>query len=1610
MKQRTLQRTFIAFLSLLLALVAGALLAACKGKDEKYRLTLDLDGGSLSSETTLFLEEGANIYEAVKDLSPEKSGQLFHGWLLGDEALSRDETMPAGDLTLKASYDVLYTVSVYLQTLDRLSYERSEEHSSTGYGAVGETVDVVPPAVHGFEASSDNATSLTLGASGNEVSLYYDRRTYTVRYSLNPPAGESLTGNIPAARSVYGGTVIAEQNPHTVFGYRFAGWGPSANGGAVYKAGEEIAVEDDTMLYAVWERGYVDRYGSLDVIFLPEDETGVAILSRGGMEFRGTEEDGSFSFELPSGGVLRGKIFGSAFSYRRETLAGSYVNCYAYPVLPEGVERIDRTNTLAIDEYQGATYTEFFDADGDGAAEQVVLHGAVMAIDPDYNQYAFLITDEEYAGGGFMFRLGTESGEDVFYRSAGEEGFYYQFVDTGNNFVQAYGEVTLDGFGTLLYSDENYYEAPGVYSVTVYQNNETGEVHFKIDATVDLRDYGRDELELHFYTSTLSDVGMNAFFLRNDGVRGDYTGTIDGEEVTVTLDGYGRLIDSAVFTLGGKTYTNGYSLSVKVIDGAVILTTWQVDLPETEDGEVSIRELRLNMDFAHHTYTQYADTDYTEYFLFRYNETANEGELSEPLLLLYDGEEGKPQQAKLYLTRDGGYIEVASGECTRELLGSNRGADLYLYTFTRTACTEGYEDEVFSSCTFLLNSVAGNDGTYNVFYTLSENGTPTYEEIEGEGGAKLWSRPLNPDMGSVLFSPDGDVYDGGLSVTYNEWGDPIGEFRWINMLSSMYEFLYLRLETDADDNIASFTYYGAAMPEERMMFYVSPEGHSDVGDMATLLLHEDGRAIYAPDGDWTSGEQGSYRVGGTTSLGRTYYVYSDEDRLPVWEFVFDETPVIDMGEEVILYRYWRRDVGGEGTTARGAEGTLELDGFRFARYTTSDNVEYNGYYTTFAGTETVAFTATDGTRFNLGTEDGGLVSLDLAYGSYRYFYQGDDGAHFDFDGNGVVTLFGSAGGVYGRGRYFVLGSSPLECEITITLGGNQQVYTVLLEGESCTVRDEARNGMFVDENWNVLVLDGYNHGSFFPADGDAQIDGYVHIVDSEDGVIFLRSDYYFGDMLLVLHEDGTFELPPVPEEETLYFSEDLSLAIDFDTDGFAYYGNETAYYVMGEEETAFYFMRAGDFVKEVFPTPKGDVYTIERQDEGGERKEVTFYRYRGGEIVLRGSVSFDEEHGGEKPVTISFTPSGDTWLNAPARLTFEGETYDTTFVNFVHERTQDGDYRDVSRSALLDNNAYSYFTGIVYRGTGEGTFTAQGASVRSVRYDEYDSLSGRAEEPSELITSYYGFGPVNLSENGGEMSGVLNYPNVFGGMRTEFTVNGAPVLLERSSSEGEMYMVRFTHEGTNYAMSYYTPYDGEYHLYLLMQYEEVRANGGYTVGVGSFLYANSYTPYGNPRVGSPIYMVLSDGDGVILPFDARVLHGGVGAWMVALGTYDEPTGTGELGGAYFVSFNFTSGGALSSATVTTYGFIQAIDETNEFVVNLFLNARTGEPEKLAVMLYFDATDGWLFSDITRSNALGDDVWEFWTADGGHFRMTLLHDDKGDRVPSEDGWAATIERI
>ena len=390
--------------------------------EKLYLVTLQLEGGTLST-TNLYLKAGANLNDALASYVPTKTDFQFGAWYNGNQEVTANTVMPASDITLTAHYKVKYTVQVYLQSLeDEEVYERADDYVDYAYATANFTPDCAP---YGFTLGrhSGDVTTKTLSETNpadNVYVMYFDRDSITVIFDSNGVSSgtKSIVGK-------YGMEIELPADTFTRTGYLLIGWSKDYSGDDFIAVNHETyngssdastkyTFEEDVILYAVWQKGYVDIFGGPDNIFVVGEKI---YLLREGILFEGEHVSNNrykFNSQLNGDILLDCRVYDNGtFCYANES-RGKGQTFYKY----DPMTRIPDENTRFIfdDPYNGISYIEIdasnhtstkrgtYVVTNDGLTEITFTDGTVVTVafsvqvdeDGEY-VYIFMVrNDEEY--------------------------------------------------------------------------------------------------------------------------------------------------------------------------------------------------------------------------------------------------------------------------------------------------------------------------------------------------------------------------------------------------------------------------------------------------------------------------------------------------------------------------------------------------------------------------------------------------------------------------------------------------------------------------------------------------------------------------------------------------------------------------------------------------------------------------------------------------------------------------------------------------------------------------------------------------------------------------------------------------------------------------------------------------------------------------------------------------------------------------------------------------------------------------------------------------------------------------------------------------------------
>lgn len=391
-----------------------------------------IDGDT--SSFTYIANVGDTLGSVLQNVNPKTVDALeFGGWFEGDAPVEESATVTAEGLTLTAKYLASYAVSEYTQntsgaygaaktTEGRAWYGEpfSYDYSLPEHCTLGEK-----PEGDGYADAKLSTESL---GKREAFTVYYALDRVTATYHLNAPTQAGVSDESFEEKVYYGGIApTKEANAFTTSlskDYRFAGWATSADGEAVYDAGDEYTFDKSVDFYAKWDVAKTDVNGGSDRLFVSSQkgENGVIILCREGMEEkRGTvNKAGVFSFSEDGKTVLDGRIEDDIFYYYTDALQKKYA-------------AFDGTQaTMEFKAHGEAMYTP---AEGDAIAGSYLLNVAD-------GSFYFEGKDK-----GFVFTL-VSNGREMVFRTVSEEAGYYA-LKTDEGFE--HDVIYLNGLGGVTY-------------------------------------------------------------------------------------------------------------------------------------------------------------------------------------------------------------------------------------------------------------------------------------------------------------------------------------------------------------------------------------------------------------------------------------------------------------------------------------------------------------------------------------------------------------------------------------------------------------------------------------------------------------------------------------------------------------------------------------------------------------------------------------------------------------------------------------------------------------------------------------------------------------------------------------------------------------------------------------------------------------------------------------------------------------------------------------------------------------------------------------------------------------------------------------------------------
>ena len=1569
-----------------------------------FQLTLDLDGGTLpNAALSIRLRAGDNIYNKIQNLVPTKSGLTFGAWFFNGEELKSAHVMPENDVTLVAKYKVGYTIETYRSNVSGTAYVKDAD-VVTGSDYVDATVTPDAPTVENFTVTAtpsggnEPVTTLKLSqkASDNVFRFYYNRNIYRVNFDPNLPAN-IVTGIMGSSEVVFGGYYSLPVNAFEAVGYRFAGWNTDKSDNVAYDAESGVIIEGPTTFYAVWDRGYIDRFGSDDFIFFPRNEENVAILVRGGHEFRGVRvgED-SFEFEMPSG-KMQGKIFGNLFSFERENIQGTY-KFFDTNYNPENANGgIDESRTLVIESYLEATYTY----------ENASYKGSI-SYDPEFGDYVFTSADRGLEP--FHFLMGQFQNENVFeIASLKEQNVYIEMMlVAGDPYVVAQYNVVLDGYGNII-----LYASLGgsgfQFTGTYYIANEifdraTNETMFKIVAEVDdaigllTPDAEPGVVEQVFYTMPfMAEQGKFYGYIAAD----TYAGAYRNGTQSLVLDGLKIFDDSAIYTDDqGVEHKGIYTVSRSYMNGNLVTLT-------TDDD----KEIKLYVYVSDGTFKLFDEVEtkeVTEYSLMT-------SRFDFPLLTLYDDFTDGRQRAELYMSDDGGdtLLIASKGYVTTERIG----LDTDYYTYTVEENIDNGRPGVIpkqSMKFYMTEAISSEDrAVHNVYVVMEFDNEKRYTEYILDDGGKIWGNPnvTVSGLGSLYFTSTDDmldwVYEGSFTVS-NDTDFNFDYFTFIygdgmNTYSLVYE---IKMDDDQvwqatrrpKEKMTLYTlYYYEA---ERQQFY-APNLIIDGNGKAKYCYIENYAEEYFGDGEFLWQDATYVENPRATRFGfDTYTLYIGSEK--IFDFAIYVTVSANGQTEPIYFQY-SADAEGEYTAATGEK--LELDGYYYCKYTDKNGTVSEGLFD--LSENLVYLTLSDGynTYVRLDPETNSFVTLDSAYGTYylidiNYNAIGESNVsyttiYFDGQGNVIVTTPSGARrtGFYtvideAKGQYNV--NAIFADNLTMPQGGwKVQLITGGLES-GCIIFDEGTYGSYYNDEWDVINIDGFGGGSLYKADGSMSGEGVYSVADEERGfMVFTFAETAEDNFIVFDFDNNTFKILDYDDYNMVYVSQDLDY-ISFNSAAEIRVGTTWAGQFFYDEKNIYAYLTNYEVNEEtqqvetkveVMPLPTGNTYTFNNK---------TYYKVTEA-LKINGKVEFQDQQGEimseqTKDISIEFSMRAGANVNLPAVVTIDDKGYD--FVLNI--------YTQGACNPRITYSGVDYDIDFTFTGQATASSFVVHAGYREVNMNNYgdglrDSATG-APLGGKIVKEVIGFGPLTISE--ATYSGEFGYHNNYGFVNDhkiifkDFAEKDVVKLGYRQGGLGILYEIVFKNEGEGdddtYAIDFYetssTDQGPVYVLQGFYKYQEIEKNE-YKIGVKYLVYANFANTPGyldQTAVGKPFAATVYKNGKVVYLYDTNVTLNYDGVWINELINVGED-GTLEqirsenIGKGYLISFVFDEEdkNKVTDATVNEYKIGQVV--VAGYLIN-FLTKDDGSIATITSVAYaYEGAYYWL-SDTKDLKDNGENTW------------------------------------
>jgi len=230
-----------------------------------YTITVQDDGNGTGSAVPNPASEG----ETITLSNDPDSGYQFKDWqvISGGVTISGNTfTMPAGDVTVKATFDVI-PLGTYTVSFDANGGTGSMSDQTFTEGVTQAlTANAFYLTDYNFLGWAQTPTGGVIYTDGESILVSYDRTLYAVWAPVSAPQytvtfdANGGSGTMSPQTFTQGVAQPLSGNAFTRAGHSFEGWALTPTGGVSFNDRASLSVGGDTQLYAVWSEISITTY------------------------------------------------------------------------------------------------------------------------------------------------------------------------------------------------------------------------------------------------------------------------------------------------------------------------------------------------------------------------------------------------------------------------------------------------------------------------------------------------------------------------------------------------------------------------------------------------------------------------------------------------------------------------------------------------------------------------------------------------------------------------------------------------------------------------------------------------------------------------------------------------------------------------------------------------------------------------------------------------------------------------------------------------------------------------------------------------------------------------------------------------------------------------------------------------------------------------------------------------------------------------------------------------------------------------------------------------------------------------------------------------------